>query len=170
MLRSLIALVFLFVTVPSHAQNDWDSYQPARIDTVISAHKSAIEQAQDSYIDSPGFHMWLATRYSRLQIRATYTGEQRPVNTDTKHLISSWFKARGLDSTYVDLYESEVLFRTKSGEYWLPMQSKPLSYLEREEREGAQIQLYATFMGAYTWSSEPLSSVFCVNTFQHESE
>lgn len=170
MVRSFGVCFLLLFAVPSHAQTNWDAYQPTRIDTVLADYKSVIEKNRDSRPNSSEFEMWAATKYSRIRVRAIYTGRQRSVNTDTKRLISTWLKARGVDSTYVDLFKTEVQFETSSGEYWFPMQSKPLSYLIREVSKGDEIDLYITFMGAYTSSSDPLSWVFCVNEFQTRTE
>jgi hypothetical protein len=167
MLRSLVVLFVFFVTVPSHAQNNWDAYQPARIDTLISVYESAIDRPRDTSSSSVVFNTWPAAKYSRLRVRATYTGEERPVDPDTRRLIYVWLKSRGADSTYVNLFETEVQFETSSGTYWFPMQSKPLSYMRREVPDGGMVELYVTFMGAYASPGEPLSWVFCVNEFQN---
>ncbi|HHP7236968.1 hypothetical protein [Longibacter sp.] len=41
-------------------------------------------------------------------------------------MLRSWLRSAGLDSNYVDLYNSSARFRTTAGDLWLPVQSTPL--------------------------------------------
>jgi len=59
--------------------------------------------------------------------------------------LRSWLRSAGLDSNYVDLYSPSVRFGTTAGDLWLPVQSKPLEYMQDESSKCDHLELYAVY-------------------------
>lgn len=152
--------------VPQNGWSQWDAYQPTRLDTLLTAMEEDIDRGARSNIDADVFNMWIAARTPRMRVRATYTGETRPIQPSPRYMLRSWLRSAGLDSNYVNLYSSSVRFGTTVGDLWLPVQSKPLEYMQDEFSKGDHLELYAVYIGAFATGRGPIRWMILVNEYQ----
>jgi len=135
----------LMAAVPQNGWSQWDAYQPTRLDTLLTAMEQSIDRGARSNIDADAFDMWIAARTPGMRIRARYIGETRSIQPTSRYMLRSWLRSAGLDSNYVDLYSPSVRFGTTAGDLWLPVQSKPLEYMQDESSKCDHLELYAVY-------------------------
>ncbi len=97
----------------------------------------------------------------KLRVRATYLGQTRSILPETKRVLAHWAQVRGQSPEFVELFGAEALFREKSEDYWLPIQSALVPSLNEEVRPGSDVDLYAVWIATVRdrW-------YFLVNEFQ----
>lgn len=71
-------------------------------------------------------------------------------------MLTYWLRSAGLDSIYVELHSLSVRFGTTSGDLWLPVQSKPLEYMQEEISNGDHLELHVVYIGAFANSHCPI--------------
>lgn len=166
MLRLLVLISVATVGLPAFGQGAWNRYKPARIDTVIAAHRQVVAGDRSDLPDSLKYQFWAVAQYDAMVVDVSYVGGIRPISPRTQQFLDYWLTSLQFDSSYVDLFEEEALFEEDGERYWLPVQVGPLSYMRDELAPGDRIAVYLTFAGAHAGRAGPATWVFTVNEYE----
>ena len=146
----LLSCLLLVATAPCLAADfDYGAYQD-----------SSLASAGSNLNISPEITWWLDAAHSKFHTVATFTGQVRPIPTETQVLINRWAKAMGHGETTAALFTSEIEVQQGNEVYWLPVQEQLVDALRGEVPAGRQVHLYFLLIGAYK-----LVPVFGVNEF-----
>lgn len=134
-----IALLTALLSLPAYAQNDWHTYPRRAISEIVVQHSVETGRKPDFLISADPFPS---------KTVAVYTGKHRPVAGRTADFIKLWATTRGVPQNAAKLTE-EYLFKEKDKEYWMPVVSKLVPFLEKELKEGDEVMIYYFFLGGY---------------------
>jgi hypothetical protein len=156
--RFLLALLVL--PAPLAAQSTWCEYRPDSVRGVIAAHASGLNDSlgpeQRAYVlalDRPG-----------LLLSLVYTGERRPLLSESARFLDAFF-LNAVRDTISRLYFTEAgRFRDEGSSYWFPIQDSLLPDLQREAAPGDTVFLFARWLGAWQLG-RTTEWVFVVNEF-----
>ena len=154
MRKPVIAFLMLTLGMTSHA---WERYQPGNIAAVIDEQSNTavyaeLKGATDVLISGSEFPY---------RFRVSFTGKHRMVPVTTQKLIREWAGSIGLGEQVANDFVEQFAFVEAGKTYWLAIQ-KPIQPAMVEELEpGAQVELYALWVGATT-----AEHVFLVNRFE----
>jgi len=160
-LKTLCLTLFL-MTNYALAQDSWEKYRPRTLDQIIQQHAPerlkapGLEKAAVSIISSDSFPS---------RVKVIYTGESRIVSAKRKELIVDWVKSFRHKPEIADLFESELLFKEGSVEYWLPVQKQVIPYFAQEVKKGGEVTLLLVWVGVRR-EPEQTDWVFLVNEFE----
>lgn len=141
--------------------SSWDRYKPGRLSDIarVAANDAGV-LADRTYFLNYGDLLPLI-------VPATYPGEFRPTRGEALVLISFWgptFFPQFSQEQLAALFQHEGRFLDGDDEYWLPVQSQLIPYMERELRPGGDVILLVVWAGA-TGSAGETQLVFLVNNF-----
>jgi hypothetical protein len=137
---SLLLISVLALT--AYAQNDWDTYPLRAISEIVDQHSA------DTYQKPAKPDMMISADPFPSKTLAVYTGKHRPVAGRVSSFIKLWAESRGVAENASQLAE-EYLFKEKDKEYWMPVVSKLVPYLEKELKAGDRVMIYYFFLGGY---------------------
>jgi len=135
-----IALLTALLVLPAYAQNDWHTYPRRAMSELVEQHSAGTGQKPPDFLIS-------ADPFPSKTV-AVYTGKHRPAAGRTADFIKLWATSRGVPQNAAKLAE-EYLFKEKDKEYWMPVVSKLVPYLEKELKEGDEVMIYYFFLGGY---------------------
>ena len=121
---------------------------------------SSISSAGSDLGIAPGVTWWLDASHPKFHTVATYTGNVRPITSETKQLIERWAKAMQHGPGTVEMFASEIEVQQGGARFWLPVQSQLIEPFQKEIRPGQATHLYILLVGAYKHAP-----VFIVNEF-----
>ena len=167
------AVLTTLVASASVAQSGWDRYQPGTLAALIRASDSTVRGAlSDTSIrrsvgdgDKPSEHF--VGYDSPTLATVIYTGESRLIDPIRRDLIARWGTSFRRDSTIVQDFHREYLFKEGEEGYWLPVQDAVASFFPKELRRGQRAHLYVMLLGGY-YSHETITWAFIVNEFRAE--
>ena len=148
-------LGFVLLTNTGFIQKDWDNYLVRTLKQVITQHEKLV-------LESNGYVFSADTFPSRVDV--IYTGKVRKVSAERKKFIVEYFKSRGLEEDIPNLFESELLFKAESVEYWLPVQKQVVPYFSEELKERDKVNLFVIWIGAINKNGS-VDWIFLVNEF-----
>lgn len=97
-----------------------------------------------------------------IRSRVVYSGQSRPVQDDSRRLITAW--AQTLKQPRVlDLFTREVKVREGDAEYWLPVQRILVRPMTSELRAQEEIEVFVIYVGQVDHRH-----VFLLNAFEHD--
>ena len=100
------------------------------------------------------------------RVRVTYTGSARPLPQIKKEVLRQFaLRYAGFPEFYTVPYEIEVLFVENGTKYWLAVKKEPLRHLEKELKQGEEVDLFMIRVGAAKTSDE-WESMLLVESFQ----
>jgi hypothetical protein len=79
-------------------------------------------------------------------------------------LIEAFLQLSGGDRAHAGLYQREILFRSRGGEYWLPMQANAAHELSLQRRTGDLVELEVALLGGHGFRGA-VDWVFIVEDF-----
>ena len=158
----ILCMALFLMTNYALAQDSWEKYLPRTLDQIIQQHAPeqlkapGLEKAAVSIISSDSFPS---------RVKVIYTGESRIVSAKRKELIVDWVKSFRNKPEIADLFESELLFKEGSVEYWLPVQKQVIPYFAQEVKKGDEVTLLLVWVGVRR-EPEQTDWVFLVNDFE----
>jgi hypothetical protein len=164
-----LAMVTSFISVQD--QDPWKKYQPRTLDQVIKNHAAKVFEDPDIVMALPDGSTAVLTRDSfPSRVKVNYTGRSRSISQKRKELIKDWLTTTyGLEKReeYIKLWDTEFLFTETLIEYWLPVQTPLIHYLQEELKKGDEVTLYVAWIGARKESGK-IDWLFGVNEFEKE--
>ena len=145
------------------AANSWDRYQPRTLKEIIAA----TQHEADAMINN-AFFLNYGDNYPS-QVEVTYTGQFREIPDVKMLLITPWlasFVSQLNAGQRDELFQREGLFIEDHVEYWLPVQSQLIPYMEDELKPGDPVTLLLVWVGLTKFSDE-VEWIFLVNTFPY---
>lgn len=142
-------MVTLLVATLASA-GDWSRYVPSTIKSVLSEHSDALRN-EGITIEGSGFPV---------RVTVTYGARIRPIPEKKAQAIRVWFKALKLPGEQRKLFEQEMLVTEAGADYWLPVQSPLIPFLQQEVKAGDPVTLLALWIAAR--DGDP---IFLVNEF-----
>ncbi len=100
------------------------------------------------------------------RVVVVYEGESRPISSDRMAIWNAYLMAFHPDrlAELADLYETEILFSVEDAEYWMPIQTSLIPFLEDEVPVGEEVTLFIAFLGI-NHQAEEKEWVFWINEF-----
>lgn len=144
---------------------DYDRYRP---DTLAGV----IEEFEEEIIDESDQNMLLYP-YVDVRVSVIYTGESRPISEDRLALWATFLFAFLGDRAHAlaNLYETEYRFSEKGVDYWMPVQTPLIPFLEDEAKAGQEITLFIKWIGVNNLvDRDEIDWVFWVNEFRVDNE
>ncbi|MFL5599493.1 MAG: hypothetical protein ACJ78I_03775 [Gemmatimonadaceae bacterium] len=169
---AVLVLSCVFSARESLAQNNWNRYKPGTLAAVIqeadSEIRAAIKEAGPaiSANDKRPSNHFLGYDYPTIAT-VIYVGDSRPVDPVRRELIAAWGRTYQSDSSIVDDFHREYLFREGDKLLWLPVQDRVAEFFPKELRRGQRVSLFVTLFagqfanGSITWA-------FGVNEFRSQ--
>ncbi len=126
------------------AQAAWGEYRLGRLSSILVRERAAAlasAHVPDTVMIVSG---------DRVGIRATvtYTGESRPIAGAHRELFQRWRTAMDLPASVDSLFTTECRFVEDSLQLWLPVQEAVRLHLYREVKNGTQVTIFASYVGA----------------------
>jgi hypothetical protein len=146
---------------------DYDRYVPGTLVGTIQEFESEVigekEEGQEILL------------YPLVDVRANviYTGESRPISEDRLALWQSYLFILLADRAeeLADLYEMEFRFVEDGVDYWLPIQTQLIPFLEDEAKEDQEITLFIKWIGVINLQdSDEIDWVFWINEFRVDGD
>lgn len=167
-----VALAVSVCAQNSGAQSTWDRYRPGSLTLVIHDADSAIRAAlNDTTISRSvqegakhGSDHFLGDDFPTLAT-VTYTGQSRPIDQTRRELIDKWGRSFRRDSTLVNDFHREYLFKERDTLLWLPVQDAVASFFPKELRPGQLVSLYVMLLGG-SYKEGAITWAFIVNEFR----
>jgi hypothetical protein len=135
----------------------YERYVPRTIKEIITRHSSS-ESLSKANVMMTG-----DTFPSRVTV--THTGESRKTPPEKMQHLEMLIETFKVSPEVVKKYETELLFREGSEEYWLPVQGGLLPYFQKELTKGETVIIYAEWVGARKVDGKWIW-IFIVNEFQ----
>ena len=154
----------LLVLAPLHvvpAQSTWDRYKPGTLAAIMAQHDSVIRASWDGKNPSEHFS---GDNFPTIAT-VIYEGSVRPIDPDRLGIIRTWAKTFRRDSTIVQDFHREYLFREGNQLLWLPVQDTVASFFAKELHPGQRVKLYVMWLGAY-YAGRDITWAFVVNEFE----
>lgn len=145
---------------PASSGFDYDRYQPGTLASIIEEFEAEIESERDQNM--------LLYPYVDVRADVIYTGESRPISEERLAIWHAFLFAFLYDrfETLSSLYEMEFRFVENGMDYWLPVQSQLIPYLEDEAKVDQEITLFIKWIGVNSMADpEEIDWVFWVNEF-----
>ena len=98
------------------------------------------------------------------RVRATYTGQSRPLDQRRQAFIYTFASTSVGNDKYASLYQREYRFTADGRDWWLPAQSQVAGYFARELKPGQAVTLYVRNAGGFRLS-DSWDWVFLVEEF-----
>ena len=139
----------------------WERYQPRTLQEIIAANQS---DAHDLYENS--IFINFGDPYPS-RVEMIYTGQFREISPSKQLLALTWGQSffSSLSPTQLaDLFAQEGLFTENGVEYWLPVQTQLIPYMQDELTEGEPVTLLLVWVGITNWGGV-IEWVFLVNNF-----
>jgi len=147
-------------------QFDFGRYQPHTIQSIINDHAYAAEETERPGDPAPKSLMAITVKDFAYRVTATYLGEQRELQPDSKALLDGFAKSLGAEN-FVKSFQHEIRVKEGSTDYWLPAQEVLLPYLREEVRAGDLFDLYLLWIGYIREENKTEGRwIFTVNEFQ----
>ncbi len=147
-------------TQPGSA-NTWDRYKPRTLREIIDLTMSEAETMSDNTI-----YLNFGDIYPS-QVNMIYTGEFREVDEMKLIVITTWlssFAPQLSDDQRNELFRTEGKFLEEGVEYWLPVQSQLIPYMQDELTINDEVTLLLVWAGM-TKFDDQLEWIFLVNNF-----
>src|SRR5215475_3671783 len=157
----ILWMALFLMTNYALAQDSWEKYRPRALNQIIQQH--APEQLKALGLEKAVSIISSDPLPSRVKV--IYTGESRIVSAKRKELIVDWVKSFRHKPEIADLFESELLFKEGSVEYWLPVQKQVVPYFAQELKKGDEVTLLLVWVGVRR-EPEQTDWVFLVNEFE----
>ena len=132
-----LVAVGLLLPVCNGQEGGWADYQRRTLQSVIDAHSGGVQRL-DYLLSADSFPS---------QVELVYLGKTRRVSGKRMELLRKWEKMAKRPVSVVELFETEVLFRERAVEHWLPVQKPLIPALQKEVKLGETINSYVIFMG-----------------------
>lgn len=144
-MTSTLALAPLLVALTAGSGSfNYESYRlvglNAYVDATFAEHP--IMRVRENGQDTANFHP-----VEKIRFQATYAGQKRPLGGFRKNILSAWLK-QNAPPFWKDLYQQEILVKDGGRSYWLPIQAPLVPSLDAEVKPGAEVTLYAIFVGS----------------------
>jgi hypothetical protein len=98
------------------------------------------------------------------RVRATYTGQSRPLDQRRQAFIYTFATTSVGNDKYAGLYQREYRFTADGKDWWLPAQSQVAGYFAKELKPGATVILYVRNAGGFRLS-DSWDWVFLIEEF-----
>jgi len=135
----------------------WARYQLTTLDELIQQFEpemTAHEAGLSIYPDAV------------FRVVVVYEGESRPIAPERMAIWGAYLMAFHPDraAELAGLYETEILFSVEGAEYWMPIQSPLIPFLEDEVPVGEEVTLFIAFLGI-NHQAEEKEWIFWINEF-----
>lgn len=153
-------LLFLIV-FNSYSQEEIHNKKPNTL-VEFSIIKKDFERLEAQNNQKPDIYLNTATPGYLLLVKSTE--HIRKIPSEKHKWLEGVFKAFHFEQKVSDLFENEVLIKTDSGEYWLPIQKSLEKYWEDELNKGDYTLIY---IRAYGSTNEKATDkwLFTINSF-----
>lgn len=98
------------------------------------------------------------------RVRATYTGQSRPLDQRRQAFIYTFAATSVGNETYSQLYQREYRFTSGGKDWWLPAQNQVAGYFGKELKPGETVTLYIRNAGGFRLS-DSWDWVFLIEEF-----
>ena len=98
------------------------------------------------------------------RVRATYTGQSRPLDQRRQAFIYTFATTSVGNDKYSQLYQREYRFTADGKDWWLPAQSQVAGYFGKELKPGETVILYVRNAGGFRLS-DSWDWVFLIEEF-----
>lgn len=138
----------------------WDRYKAGTIQDILDAIEPEIVDIPDNT-----YYVNFGNDYASI-VEVIYTGEFREIDATKKlMLIVVGSSHYGLDAEEMgELFKMEGRFIENGVEYWLPVQSQLIPFMEDELTVGETFEILIVYAGTMRFDGETVV-VFLVNTF-----
>jgi hypothetical protein len=144
---------------PLEFTSSWDRYQPRTLASIIKNTTDEVNPGSDLLIwvnygdDTPSI------------VKVEYTGEFRELSEIRKTLVRMWSHRYGItEAQALVLFQHEGRFVENGVNYWMPVQSHLIPYMEDELQIGQKVELLVVWPGVVNENGESIW-IFFVNTF-----
>lgn len=142
---------------PTKELSGWARYQLTTLDELIqqfAPEMTAHEAGLSIYPDAV------------FRVLVVYEGESRPIAPERMAIWNAYLMAFHPERSaeLADLYETEILFSVEGTEYWMPIQTPLIPFLEDEVPVGEEVTLFIAFLGI-NHQAEEKEWVFWINEF-----
>ena len=144
---------------PLEFTSSWDRYQPRTLASIIQNTTDEVNPGSDLLIwvnygdDTPSI------------VKVEYTGEFRELSDIRKTLVRLWIYRYGISEAQAfELFQEEGRFVENGVDFWMPVQSQLIPYMEDELQIGQEVELLVVWPGVVNEDGESVW-VFFVNTF-----
>lgn len=86
------------------------------------------------------------------RVRATYTGQSRPLDPRKSAFITAFASTSVGNASYAALYQREYRFTAAGRDWWLPAQNQVAGYFAKELKAGEAVTLYVRNAGGFRLS------------------
>lgn len=165
--HNLAALLLVaLLTIPfgaGYSQSNWDRYKPGTIAAIMDAHDTTVFP---NPVDGKTNFMVSGDHFPTLA-SVIYTGHSRPLDPIRALVMRNWSLAFLRDTSMLNDFHREYLFREGKRAIWLPVQDTVASFFANELKAGQKATLYVMFLGAQRANGETVWA-FAVNEFKAE--
>lgn len=147
LLTSISATILAYAQGPKRPRNDAD-YRARTL--------SELNALQPEYIlNNPEYkaavNLRVVAHYGDLlpsRVKVLYDGTTRPLVANKKYLIAEWAnRFAGMPGSYIDPYQTEMLFTENGKDHWLVVRNDSLSKFEQELQKGDAVELFLIKLG-----------------------
>jgi hypothetical protein len=163
-------MLFVIAVMPSMASAQgfpWDDFERRTLQEMVKIN----EREEGENIKRSPDQTQFVFRDAKLPsaVRATYTGESRPMSAERKKFVETWARSYFRNTGYANLYAAEFLFKEGNEDYWLPVQKDVAKYFSEELKKGDPVDLYLISPGGLRVNNGKTLWVFLVEQFQQPS-
>lgn len=152
-----LALTLFMCSGLANGQDTWARYKSRTLTEIVEQHsRGEILRGSDAFFTGDEFPS---------KVRVTYTASSRRISSARQDHIAAWIKTTGRSRETGKLFDSELLFREGSVEYWLPVQSQVITHFSKELKKGDKVTLFAIWIGGYKCAGK-WDWIFLVNEFE----
>jgi hypothetical protein len=128
--------------------DQWDSYQPRTLASVIKINKPLCEE-MDSSPESQGKKKILLTGDNfPSKVTLTYEGKSRPLVGPLRDVLVAWAKSTGRSEDMTQVFATEGLFEENGAHFWIALQKPLVDPLAKEVKAGQHFNAYVMWMGS----------------------
>ena len=161
---SFLSLLLLAPLQPARAQAPWDRYKPGTLAAIMEQHDSIIHASWNGKV--PSRHV-SAVDFPTIA-SVVYEGTSRPIDPNRLDVLRSWGKSIRRDTSIVQDFHREYLFREGKQLLWLPVQDTVASFFAKELQPGQRVKLCVSWLGAY-YAGRDIIWAFIVNEFEADA-
>jgi hypothetical protein len=151
-------------TPAASGSSSWERYAPRTLAEIVEETASFLDAGSS---DQTAMYLEVDPQYQfPSQVSVIYTGEFRDTSLQRLGLIGIWAGSTGVGTAegLMDIFAQEMLVTEGESEYWLPVQTQLIPYMEDELTAGDEVTLFILWLGAIMQSGE-IDRVYLVNNF-----
>ena len=141
------------------SKTSWNRYRPATLGEI----KEHLSHFPEKFV---GMTVNAEAASKPYRINAGYLSEFRRIPQAKLQLLKDWWGGMfNVPGDFTKLFEHEVLIQVETDQYWMPVQSPVIPYLQKELQKGDRVWLYIMAVGSLDYE-ESHDWVFIINEFQ----